>query len=233
MHRIHEHLTAQKPCRIVALGSSNTERAQHSEGQYNWFDWLDIGISSHHGRIHHSINVGVCGETSTDLLARFDSAVEVYQPHIVLLTVGGNDSNPARQLSPTQFRDNLLELTQHIGANPQTLCVLQTYYSPVESLLDPLYFQNFHEYMDIIREVAASENLPLIDNLQRWEHLRAHDPQLHQSLMRDGMHVNPLGNMLWGLDTARAFGVDVELLRDFCSEGLALQDLLDQLAAKQ
>ncbi|NRA36701.1 MAG: SGNH/GDSL hydrolase family protein [Planctomycetes bacterium] len=230
MSIIQTTLEAQNPCRIVALGSSNTERAGHAEGRYNWFDWLDVALRMHYGRIHHSINVGMSGETSSQLIARFDTAVTVYQPHIVLLTVGGNDSNPEKNMGPGKFKSQLTQLVEDIRKPNNALCILQTYYSAVEEEMDPVYFKQFHNYMQIIRDVAAATDAPLIDNLQRWERLRKHDKNLHKSLMRDAMHVKPLGNMLWGLDVARHFGVFVDqLMQDHCSEGLRLQQLIDGL----
>ncbi len=226
---IEQTLAKQTPSRIVALGSSNTERGAHSEGKYHWFDWLDLGLKRQFGSKHHSINVGISGETTSQLLARFDSAVEVYKPHIVLLTVGGNDSNPERQIDPDLFRKQLTELVQRIqglGA----LCILQTYYSIVEEEMDPLYFKQFHDYMQIIREVAEEENTLLHDNLKRWELLRLQAPEVYKPLMRDAMHVKPLGNMLWGMDIARFFGVWInDLLSEWCEEGLQLQQQIDKM----
>ena len=228
---IQEHLIKHRPTRVVAFGSSNTERGAHSEGKYNWFDWLDLGLRMQIGPRQHTINVGISGETTSDLTARFESAVEIYQPHIVLLTVGGNDSNPAKDISPALFEKQLRALVQRIQSGSDTLCVLQTYYSAVEEDLDPAHFKQFHDYMQIIRDVAASEGSLLIDNLKRWELLRLHDRALHKSLMRDALHVKPLGNMLWGLDVARAFGVDVnEKMHEWCHDGLMLQSKIDGLS---
>lgn len=233
---MREHVSAQlqrfRPLRIVAVGSSNTERAGHSDGQYNWFDWLDLALREVHGRQHHSINVGVSGETSAELIARFDDAVAVYQPHLVLLTVGGNDADPQRAVDRDTYYRQLLQLVQRIKALPDSLCVLQTYYSPIAEDLDTEYVKRFHEYMQLVRDVAAEESIALIDNLQRWERLRSSDPRRHRLLMRDPLHVNPLGNMLWGMDVARCLGVDVaRVMRPWCAEALALQSRIDQLGA--
>ncbi len=227
---IQEQLIKHRPTRMVAFGSSNTERGPHAEGRYNWFDWLDLGLRKAMGPAQHAINVGISGETSTHLLARFDSAVEIYQPHIVLLTVGGNDSNPQHAITADVFKRQLGELVRRIQGSSDTLCVLQTYYSAVEEELDPLYFKQFHAYMQIVRDVAAEEGSLLIDNLKRWELLRLDDRVAHKKLMRDALHVNPLGNMLWGMDVARAFGVDVnEMMHEWCHDALVIQRKIDSL----
>lgn len=37
----------ERPTRIVALGSSNTERGHRIGNVQNWVDWIDTGLSRH------------------------------------------------------------------------------------------------------------------------------------------------------------------------------------------
>ena len=206
MDQLIQRFRSEPLTRLVAFGSSNTERAEHCEGAHNWFDWLDVGLRHRYGRVHHCINVGISGETTRDLLGRLERDVIFYQPHAVIVTIGGNDSNPERAMSATEFRANLEEITTRILALPSCVPILQTYYSFDGQRIEKRHAAQFLEFMKIVREVAEAQNVPLLDNLPRWEKLRLHDVSAFRDLMRDPCHVNALGHAVWGLDVCRAFG---------------------------
>jgi len=64
-----------KPVRIIAFGSSNTELHWHSLGHFNWFSWLTASFREWIGRQITTINQGINGETVFDLLQRIDRDV--------------------------------------------------------------------------------------------------------------------------------------------------------------
>lgn len=215
--------------RIVAFGSSNTERGRHCDGAHNWFDWLDVGLRQNYGNVHHTINAGIGGETTVELLARFERDVAFYKPGIVFLTIGGNDA--ARGLTQEQFRANLKELVGRIRAL-ENACVpiLQTYYSFDLERIVPTHATNFLAFMQGVRDTAAECGTLLVDNLSRWEALRRADIEAYRLLMRDPCHVRPAGNMLWGADICRFFRAP--LTEEFfltIGPGLELQRRIDQL----
>ena len=218
--------------RIVALGSSNTELAYHSEGHHNWLGWLEVGLRDRFGRVHHAINAGVSGETSRDMLARFDRDVAHYRPHVVIITTGGNDCDPVHDLSKEEFEQNLRELVARCRALADCEVILQTYYAiDVASMYDePERAGRFPEYMDSVRKVAATEEVFLFDHFPRWERLRAQNYAIYQSLMRDALHLNPRGNMVMGIDVLRNFGAPAmgETAAQ-CARGLAVQAEMDRL----
>ena len=212
--------------RILAFGSSNTER--HRPG-IHWLDVFELALRKY-GRFHHCINAGVCGETSYDLLGRFAEDAAFYQPHLVFLTVGGNDS--FRPLPADDFKRNLLELHRRfskIGA----AVVFQTYYSPDPARCDDLTY--FYKLMDIVREVAAESGAGLVDQLRRWEILRkAHTPR-YLPLMADNFHLNGRGNTFMGLELARAFGLGDDLVEPASDwqEARELMTLVDALDGRR
>ncbi|MDQ3815195.1 MAG: SGNH/GDSL hydrolase family protein [Armatimonadota bacterium] len=203
--RLIARLRTEPLTRLVAFGSSNTERAEHCEGAHNWFDWLDVGLKHHYGRVHHCINTGISGETTRELLARFERDVAFYQPHAVIVTIGGNDANPTRNMSTDEYRANLVELMTRLRRLSDCVPILQTYYSFDSERIDPVHAAQFPAFMQIVREVAAATDVALRDNLRRWELLRTRDVESFRALMRDPCHVNRLGHMVWGLDMCRAF----------------------------
>ena len=203
--RLIARLHAEPLTRLVAFGSSNTERAEHCEGAHNWFDWLDVGLKHRYGRVHHCINTGISGETTRELLARFERDVAFYQPHAVIVTIGGNDANPTKEMSADEYRANLMELVARLRRLSDWVPILQTYYSFDAPQIDPVHAEQFLAFMQIVREVAATTDVALLDNLSRWELLRARDVEAFRALMRDPCHVNRLGHAVWGLDVCRAF----------------------------
>ena len=235
MNRIIRRLETEPMTRIVALGSSNTARGYHCAGQYNWFDWLDVGLSQHYGRVHHTINAGVSGQTTRDLLPRFERDVAHYQPHVVIITVGGNDCNPDQRISIDGFCANLTELVARSEAIESCVAILQTYYAiDVERMDDePERTKAFAAYMQVIGQVAEAIRCPLCDHFTRWERLRKADVDTYRRLMRDPMHLSPLGNMVLGLEDVRFFGAAVvDEIADVCAEGLRLGKLLDALGER-
>ena len=82
----------QIPKRVIAFGSSNTELHWHSYGRFNWFSWLSSAMREWIGRHITTINQGIGGETSKDLLLRIERDVISFTPNLVIVTIGGNDT---------------------------------------------------------------------------------------------------------------------------------------------
>lgn len=226
MQSILDRLEREHRTRFVAFGSSNTERRIHG---LHWFDWLDLGIKQTYGRVHHCINAGLGGDTTRGLLERFDEDVALYQPHVVFITIGGNDANPSSGINDNEYHASLLELVRRIR-DLHAVTVLQTYYSADVERLDPAHGEAFLRFMDIVRHTAAETGAQVIDHHQRWERLRKANVDHYRRLMIDPLHVNSLGNMLIGLDLIRAFKARLDDERQaYCSEGQRYQQLLDGL----
>jgi lysophospholipase L1-like esterase len=226
INTITERLTTHPRTRFVAFGSSNTERRIHG---LHWFDWLELGLAQTYGRRHHFINAGVGGDTTRDLLSRFDEDVALYQPHVVFVTIGGNDSKPDSGIDEPAFEANLRELETRIR-DLEAIPVFQTYYAADVERLDPAHGQRFLTFMGIVRRASLGTSSILVDHHRRWEPLRLQHVELYRELMLDPLHVNPDGNMLMGLDLIRAFGAQLaEAQTIFCSRGLLFQKILDAL----
>jgi lysophospholipase L1-like esterase len=209
--------------RILAFGSSNTERFLPG---MHWFDCLDLAIKQKYGRVHHCINTGIGGNTTRDLLQRFERDAAFYQPHAVIITIGGNDCNPERDVSIEDFERNLLTLHRQF-TEMGTLVVFQTYYAVISD--GSQRFLNFYKYSDVVRKVAAQTQSGLIDQLARWELLQQHYPDVYLPLMRDAFHVTPRGNRVMGVGVARAFDLRPQADLDFWAEALYAHQLMDQL----
>ncbi|HWL52612.1 MAG TPA: SGNH/GDSL hydrolase family protein [Chthoniobacteraceae bacterium] len=213
---------SKEKTRILAFGSSNTE---HRILGTHWFDVFDLALKKKYGRFHHCINTGIGGDTTAHLLARFEEDAAFYRPHLVFLTVGGNDFRKIDSVE--QIRDNYRELHRRFAALG-TPVIFQTYYSPDPERTGPL--ERFFEVMEIMREVAAETGSGLIDQLRRWELFRNAAPQQYAPLMMDGFHVNERGNRLMGLELTAAFGIgEVLCEQEELAEAREIQALINRL----
>ena len=224
IERLRSQIKLGEKVRILAYGSSNTERFLPG---MHWFDVLELSLRDTYGRFHHCLNTGLCGDTSRGLLARFPSDAALFRPHLVIITIGGNDSNPAQGISPEQFDANLSALnSQFTAIGCQVL--FQTYYAP-----DPVRQGDltlFRNYMEIVRTVAQRTGSGLVDHLVRWEAFQQARPAQYLQLMHDGFHVNQRGNAVLGLDLARELGAKPALdANGLWDEALAIQGVMDKL----
>jgi lysophospholipase L1-like esterase len=213
--------------RVIAFGSSNTERRLAG---MHWFDCFELACRHTYGPHLACINSGRGGDTTRDLLERFERDCLAYRPNLVFLTVGGNDSNPDRALGVVEYRRNLETIIARLRALDCAVA-LQTYYAVDVSGISEAHATMFFAMMDTVRAVSAASGCLLLDHLARWELLRTQAYDVYARLMQDPMHVNTLGNQVIGLDIARAFALS---LPDdvYFREAYAVQALLDRLSAE-
>jgi lysophospholipase L1-like esterase len=211
--------------RIVAFGSSNTER--HRTGMH-WLDCVELTCRQTYGRNFVCINSGICGDTSRGLLERFERDCLVYNPNLVFITIGGNDAAPERAIESDEYRQNMLTLINTLHARDCAV-VLQTYYSCDTVQMGELFANRFFQRMDTLRQLSAETGCGLIDHLAYWEPLRQREPEIYTRLMLDAMHVNELGNMVLGLRIARAFGFTIPD-EPYFRETFAMMALMDRLS---
>lgn len=226
MERVIKRLERGEKTRILAFGSSNTE---HFLPGIHWVECLGIGLKEKYGAISTLINTGIGGHTSRDLLHRFEADAAFYQPHVAVITIGGNDSSPDKNISPADFEANLLEL-YHRFVEMGTEVIYQTYYAPNVADLQPQRYENFRLYSDVVRKVAAQTGAHMVDHLKRWEPLRDRYLEKYLPLMHDGFHLNSRGNRVMGVDLTRHFNAPLNYhTYDYWGEALVIQKLMDQL----
>ena len=174
----------------------------------HWFDCIDLALTWNHGRIHHCINVGCSGDTSEDLINRFDTDVRKLQPDITFIKIGGNDTEDTAAISSKRFEKNIKNIIARLNQIESRVC-LMTYHSPVLELYGTKRVEKLFEFMEIIREISRSEKTYLIDPLPLWENLRKEQPLIHRSMLLDEIHLNRLGNLFLGLITTKALGLEL------------------------
>ena len=185
--------------RVVAFGSSNTEVGWHSAGYHGWPCWLACIFRASVGHHVQTLNSGIGGQTAADLLQRLDRDVLPVQPHLVIITIGGNDYFKQHPLPV--FEANLRQLEARLRA-AGAVVVFQTYYAML-----PEAGAGFAAYMDVVRQVALSTGSGLIDQFTWFSGWQQSDLPTYRTIMRDPAHLKPLGNALFGTMAGRAFGL--------------------------
>ncbi|KKM21277.1 hypothetical protein LCGC14_1637060 [marine sediment metagenome] len=193
----------QKPIRVVAFGSSNTELHWHSLGHFNWFSWLSSAMREWIGRHITTINSGIGGETSKDLLKRIDRDVLSFTPDLVIITIGGNDT--WKGLTIQEYQDFLSQTIEKIK-DIKALPVLQTYYCLLYHQMDK-DFQRFPQIVEVNRKLSKEMEIPLIDQYKHFAPFYENDPENYTKIMLDGLHVNPIGNAIMGILASRFFSL--------------------------
>lgn len=112
------------------------------------------------------VNMGVGGNTSKDLLARWDTDVTKLNPDIVVLCIGFNDvwrqfdcpAQPDFAVSPEEYRQNLDAMADKTTAK----MIWMTPYYLETNENDPMR-KRMDEYSAICMEEAAKRNIPCVD----------------------------------------------------------------------
>jgi lysophospholipase L1-like esterase len=209
--------------RVVAFGASNTEVLWHSRGRHGWVNWLEVALRGYVGRHVTVTNAGVSGDSTEDMLARFERDVLPLSPSLVIVTAGGND---VTQFPCERFTANLAEIVERVRACGAAV-VLQTYYSMVTAEAVEAY-RDFPAFMQAEADLAARLGAPCIDQHSWFHPWYAADPDAYKGIMLDALHLNPAGNAVMGTLCVRGFGLpDPQLPQDLEA---AVADALHRMA---
>ncbi len=115
--------------------------------------WLLQQRLSASGRPHKVVNASISGDTTRGGVARLPRALNIHQPELVVIELGGNDG--LRGIPPEEIRRNLAELvrlSRESGAS-----VLLT-----GMLIPPNYGPDYTErFRDAFRQVSEDMHVPL------------------------------------------------------------------------
>lgn len=192
---------AREPVRVVCFGDSITGVYYHTGGRRAYPEMLEAGLRQLHPaaelRVH---NAGVSGNTTRQALARLDRDVLSLRPHLVTVMFGMND---VVRTPPAEFRANLREIVRRCreGGSEVMLC---TQNSVIENPERPN--ARLAEFTDIIRAVAAEENVALADCHARYEAVRARDALEWRWLLSETIHPNLDGHRLFASVMAEQLG---------------------------
>lgn len=100
------------------------------------------------------VNASISGDTTQSGLSRLHDALEIHQPQVVIIELGGNDG--LRGLPLQRIRDNLRELVRQSRASGARILLLGVRLPANYGA----YAERFHA---LYRDVADAEQVPLVD----------------------------------------------------------------------
>jgi acyl-CoA thioesterase I len=168
------------PRTILVFGDS-LSAAYGIRPEEGWVALLAQRLKSQ-GYGYQIVNASVSGETTEGGLERLPRALQLHQPGVVILELGGNDG--LRGLPPGATRDNLARMVQLSQAAAARVLL-------VGVRLPPNYGERYtEEFARLFPELAKQYRLPLVPFLLERVAL---DPALMQA---DGLHPNVRGEPL-------------------------------------
>lgn len=158
------------------------------------------------------VNMGISGETSRDLITRWQSDVLDQQPDWLSIKIGINDvwqqlswpQSEERSLSVEAYTDSLEDLIQQVQPGLQGLILMTPYLvepdrqDPMRALMD--------QYGKVVCDLAARHSAVLVDTQAAFDTvLKWMDPS---QLADDRVHVNLSGHMIIARAFLKAIGFD-------------------------
>jgi lysophospholipase L1-like esterase len=186
--RLTQKLAAGAPITIVAIGSSSTAGAGASSPAANYPSRLQAELRQRFpGHRFTVINRGVNGEEIADMLRRFDEAVVVAKPDLVLWQLGTN----------SVLRDH--QLSDHGAAIRQGLAKIRATGADIV-LVDPQYAPKViakpeaAPMVELLATTAKQEDVDLFPRFNVMKYWYNVDHMTFASFVSpDGVHMNDWG----------------------------------------
>lgn len=148
------------------------------------------------------VNMGVGGDTSRDLLARWETDVNALVPDYVVVQIGINDvwrqfdspTRPEYCVFPDEYEENLYKICDNTKAN---LIFMTPYYLEINE--NDAMRKRTDEYAAICKKVANDRNIPVIDLQAAFENILQYRYPAY--ITWDRVHPGRIGSMI----IARAF----------------------------
>lgn len=155
---------------VCIFGDSITWGATDPAGG-GWAARLRRSLEVRSDPIHHDYEfemytLGVCGDTTRDILTRFDTETKAREPNIVIFAVGINDSRfvetGENRVPESEFAANLAELTRRARVFTKDIVFIGL--TRINEALDPHRKNGTIERYDaLIREHCGGNGLIYID----------------------------------------------------------------------
>lgn len=200
---------------LLIFGSSITWGAWDNEG--GWAQRIKSyadkkAASSNFDNYTAVYCLGVSGDNTDDLLARFDTEVKARiddeEEALILIEIGINDSQfvlaeNRHRVSPEDYRNNLIQLIEKSKKHGAKLIFVGL--TPVDKRVDPTpwtpgktYRLEFvQKFESILQEVSKEYQIPFIGFMDKFME------KDYQSLLTDGLHPNTYGHEIMYKEAVR------------------------------
>lgn len=157
------------------------------------------------------IPAGISGHKSNQMLARLDKDVISKKPDWMSLSCGVNDVwHGARGVNLEDYKKNITEIVDKCQTAGIKVMILTS--TMIRETPDNAENKKLADYNAFLLQLAKEKNLPIADlnaDMQAIviEHQKATKSK-GNFLTRDGVHMNPFGDMMMAKGILRAFGMD-------------------------
>lgn len=183
----------KEPITWVFTGDSITHGALHTYGWRSYVEHFAERVRWELKRMHDFvINTGISGDTLKGISADADRRIFQFRPQVVSLHIGMNDCREAEKGKAT-FRRSLENLIEKVEKQ-KSILLLHT-----PNLIDFLKSEErrlLPDYVEIIREIGAEYNLPVVDHYGYWVSQTANSSRLQFWLNDGAIHPNNFGHMV-------------------------------------
>ncbi len=213
LSRLAASLVGPEPLNWVITGDSITHGLVHTQGGRSYAEHLHELVRGELGRTRDIvINSAISGHRLTDILSDWDRRVASWRPDVVTLMIGTNDmaTGPGQvTVEPATFAASLHEFVSRVRASG-AVPVLQT--PPSIDVANAPGRDRLTEFADAVRDVAASDDVILVDQHARFTELG--NGGVPWGLMGDPFHPNAAGHAALALELANALGICPQPDRD-------------------
>ena len=207
--------------RIVFAGDSVTDMGSTNPVGEGLFDSVGRGyvrvvenmLAVYYPQIRLRVtNSGISGNTSRDLLERFDRDVVALNPDWVSICIGINDvwrqfdcpAMPDVQVTPEEYKCNVESMIEKVKGSVKGIFLLSPYI--IEPNTEDAMRQRMDEYVSICRELAEKHSCLFVDFQQMYANYCQYR---HSSYIAwDRIHPNQIGAMLMAKTFLETCGFD-------------------------
>lgn len=196
--------------KIAFLGDSIT---QQGAGSPIGYVRLVISGLEANGVKAEAIPAGISGHKSNDMLARVDKDVIEKKPNWMTLSCGVNDVwHGANGVPLDQYKANIRQTVDKAQAAGIKVVLLTS--TMIGEDQPNANNQKLLAYNGFLEELAKEKKLPLADlNGDMQAAIKIAPPHQGNLLTADGVHMNPMGNVMMANGVLKAFGLSELQLR--------------------
>ncbi len=201
--RLAAALAGRQPLTWVLAGDSITQGVYHTHGARSWAEHLHERVRSELGRARDVlINTGIAGWTAPQVLGDFDHLIGRFDPHVVSIALGMNDSLNGDAGLAT-FADTLGEIARR-SFELDAVVILHTPNAIARgawNLADAVA-----AYAGVVRDLAAELGAILVDHHAAW--LATYGDADPNPWLDEPVHPNAAGHRAMAKTVFSALGLD-------------------------
>ena len=197
--------------RIAFLGDNVTAKGNLEAGYISYV----ISALKDHGIHATKIPAGVAGNKASDMLARLQKDVLRHKPQILILNCGMNDATLGKRNQLEKFKKNVTGIVEKAQAAKVKVYILTA--TMISENINHSSNRKLKPYNDFLRKLAKEKNCVLIDlyneMIQTQNKIKKVYPGIRGNILTiDGIHMNPLGDIMIANCILKALGMTEEQL---------------------